>query len=141
MREKKSIGNLMMIQSKWWPYIMLQIKAQGGSECYASTHRITSSSCMQSSKANREFERRFAVARHEPNESCVVVIPQIPTHPPEKLACISFSPSPQQCTPSSSTDHGKTAETCRDDAWMYGFHPILSCKIYTQTKQIDFVSP
>ena len=50
--------------------IMLQIKARREHHAAAMLAHVESlaTSCMQSSKANREIERRFAVARHEPKD-------------------------------------------------------------------------
>jgi len=57
--------------------------------CYMLAHvESLATSCMQSSKANREIERRFAVARHEPKDVVWCDSTQIPT-PPEKLASCS----------------------------------------------------
>ena len=49
---------------------MLQIKARREHHAAAMLAHVESlaTSWMQSSKANREIERRFAVARHEPKD-------------------------------------------------------------------------
>jgi len=71
------IGDIYQEKKHWKPddsvrvvAIMLQIKARREHHAAAMLAHVESlaTSCMQSSKANREIERRFAVARHEPKD-------------------------------------------------------------------------
>jgi hypothetical protein len=104
---------------------MLQIKARKHHTAAMLSHvESLASSCMQSSKANREIERRFAVARHEPKDVLLCDSTQIPTQP-EKLASCSVlvHNSAHHLLPQITEKY--TAETCRDDAWMYGSDPVL----------------
>ena len=91
------IGDIYQEKKHWKPddsvrvvAIMLQIKARREHHAAAMLAHVESlaTSCMQSSKANREIERRFAVARHEPKDVLWCDSTQIPTHP-EKLASCS----------------------------------------------------
>ena len=91
------IGDIYQEKKHWKPddsvrvvAIMLQIKARREHHAAAMLAHVESlaTSCMQSSKANREIERRFAVARHEPKDVLWCDCTRIPTHP-EKLASCS----------------------------------------------------
>ena len=133
------IGDIYQEKKHWKPddsvrvvAIMLQIKARREHHAAAMLAHVESlaTSWMQSSKANREIERRFAVARHEPKD--VLWCDSIDSHTPRK-ASIVFSPSPQQCTPPSSTDHRKTAETCAETT-MHGCVWIRSCPVRSTHK-------
>ena len=91
---KKDIGNLLFLHSCWWFSPSGGHDAPNKSEEEHHTAAMLAhveslaTSCMQSSKANREIERRFAVARHEPKDVVWCDSTQIPT-PPEKLASCS----------------------------------------------------
>ena len=89
------IGDIYQEKKHWKPddsvrvvAIMLQIKARREHHAAAMLAHVESlaTSCMQSSKANREIERRFAVARHEPKDVWCDST-QIPTHPAKLASC------------------------------------------------------
>ena len=90
--------------------IMLQIKARREHHAAAMLAHVESlaTSCkFQSKQGDRKTFRRCTTR----TERCVMMWFHTDSHAPRK-ASIVFSPSPQQRTPPSCTDHRKTAETC-----------------------------
>lgn len=85
--------------------------------------------CKVPKQINREIERRFAVARHDESieRKCVFMIPQILVYIQSQLASLE-----------------RTVHTIffhrsqKDSRNLHGSDPVLSCKIYTHAKQINF---
>ena len=124
------IGDIYQEKKHWKPddsvrvvAIMLQIKARREHHAAAMLAHVESlaTSCKFQSKQGDRNTFRCCRTR---TERCVMMWFHIDSYAPRKASIvfssspqqssIVFSSSPQQCTPPSSTDHRKTAETCAE---------------------------